>query len=440
MPEVAERHQELLLQHLQIRSSRRIPDAPLTDLGRHQAAAAGAWLLQQQQQQEQQVQQQQQQPRQHPGAAANPRIAAIVASPMLRGVQTARELQQQLGVPVIIHPLLFEAGGLFQGERHPADFAAPDAADAAAAETAAAAAAMETKQQQLGLTWQQLQQVCPGALLAPGISWPPEAPAAATAAAATTQDPTVSSSSSSAASRCCCSGVSCSGSLAAAAWGPFGGGYSPEAFAAGGPWWEGPRETLFATLRRALEIAQWMDSLTAHSGCTDTPTATAAAETSGDSAAMDALKGDGALLVVGHGLLLDLLMRVFVAAPAAGICCCALLQQQLQQLQQNLQQSSNCRAEALFVPQQQAAYFLSGNCCLSCLELVVHPPLRDKQQQQQQQEEQFVSKGRCCCCSCNSCSSKGLQRTVALVYWGREIVPPSLVTGHALGREVVVSI
>ncbi|XP_026190591.1 uncharacterized protein LOC34624346 [Cyclospora cayetanensis] len=406
IPEIAQEQQQ---QQQRGHGKTRIPDAPLTDLGRQQSVAAGCFL----QHQQQHVQ------RQH-AEAPNPRIAAIVASPMLRGVQTARELQKLLQVPVLIHPLLFEAGGLFEGERQ-----AIESATSATATKVAANDAEGPQEERLGLTWEQLHEICPAAVVAPGVSWPP----------AEQGDASCGCLDKTALPRC---GESSAASVS------LGGGYSPEALRGGAPWWRGPRETFFGTLRRALLLVQWIDSWSAHAGSADGSAAPEVAEATGDeeAAAVSALKGDGALLVVGHGLLMDLLMKALVAGPAAGICSCTVLYEQERQLFEQLQHSE-CSLNALYMPQQQAVYFLSGNCSLSCIDVVIHPATGSPQTPQQQCVPlRCVSRdGRCCCCCrCHSCTSRGLQRTTAVVYWGRQIVSPEIATGHALGNSVVVSI
>ncbi|OEH74148.1 phosphoglycerate mutase domain-containing protein [Cyclospora cayetanensis] len=266
---------------------------------------------------------------------------------MLRGVQTARELQKLLQVPVLIHPLLFEAGGLFEGERQ-----AIESATSATATKVAANDAEGPQEERLGLTWEQLHEICPAAVVAPGVSWPP----------AEQGDASCGCLDKTALPRC---GESSAASVS------LGGGYSPEALRGGAPWWRGPRETFFGTLRRALLLVQWIDSWSAHAGSADGSAAPEVAEATGDeeAAAVSALKGDGALLVVGHGLLMDLLMKALVAGPAAGICSCTVLYEQERQLFEQLQHSE-CSLNALYMPQQQAVYFLSGNCSLSCIDVV----------------------------------------------------------------------
>lgn len=70
----------------------RVPDPALTELGRAQAEAVGAWV-----------------------AAHGPRPQRIFSSLMRRTIETAAPLAGHLELPVEPHPRLFESGGVFEG-------------------------------------------------------------------------------------------------------------------------------------------------------------------------------------------------------------------------------------------------------------------------------------------------------------------------------------
>ncbi|PHJ24232.1 phosphoglycerate mutase family protein [Cystoisospora suis] len=93
----------------------RVPDPPITLLGRTQAAAAAQWI-------ESYVHQMLSRPAtrqlpQNQGLAPPPEVKKIVCSPMRRAVETAAELNKVLHADVYIHPLLYEQGGIFWGPR-----------------------------------------------------------------------------------------------------------------------------------------------------------------------------------------------------------------------------------------------------------------------------------------------------------------------------------
>ncbi|MGJ6981093.1 histidine phosphatase family protein [Aestuariimicrobium soli] len=70
----------------------RVPDPTLTDLGRAQAEAVGAWI-----------------------AERGPRPQRLFTSLMRRTIETAAPLARRLDLPVEPHPRLFETGGMFEG-------------------------------------------------------------------------------------------------------------------------------------------------------------------------------------------------------------------------------------------------------------------------------------------------------------------------------------
>lgn len=347
----------------------RIPDPPLTSTGKQQATRAGSsfqknvgtdfgcsnWY-------------EHMDDERYP----SPQVSHIVCSPMLRAVQTARLLQLQLRVPVVVHPLLFEVGGLFSGPRKPCEGSPgeqeqeelgadspPKEASQAVPSPPETGGGQQDGQQCVGLTWEEVQKLCPGARVLDPFQWP------------------------------CIQIVSSPSSLRE----PEGGesretGVAIDAWAKGGGWWRGPRETAEEALLRALEIVRWMHSATVHApirGSTDTDTEAALI---------------GAPLVVCHGLMTDLILKALMCTPVLGGCSCEYAR---------LDVSATNDPPAL---PTKGATFMLHNCDVVSFTLTVRQFLKDED------PPQILCCCSHCCCQCSRCRGSVHQREVSLKSFG----------------------
>eukprot|EP00070_Physeter_catodon_P037086 XP_028343980.1 uncharacterized protein LOC114486060 [Physeter catodon] len=401
--------------------TKRVPDPSLTEVGRRQAAAAARWVQQHAQQMLLRPQtgrkRRQQQVQQASEELPSPSIKKIVCSPMRRAVETAAELRKVLRVDVYVHPLLFEQGGLFTGPRNappPPTGVSPSTTTATArdggsnlsgtscdseaselagdpssetsssdgstnvlpevrdnnfiesrevmapvkAESACSGGSYE------GLTLQEIKSMLPGVkVIIPSHRYSSskqhfgarsgDSDEHAAFAAAGSQEKVASGTKEMC--RTPETGARLAGTdesrlvvqrvhlgEAAAKAEAVGGHYCEEWTRGGRSWWCGGREKLIDTVARAAEIVSWMQS-----ECR-------VAQNTG-----------GSVLVVMHGLMMDLIVKsLMFPFPSASSAC-----PYLDLLAHSLRAHEVLSGKPFYSLPQQAAYFMSSNCSFCCFEL-----------------------------------------------------------------------
>ncbi|KEP61953.1 UNVERIFIED_CONTAM: phosphoglycerate mutase family protein [Hammondia hammondi] len=374
---------------------RRVPDPPITELGRTQAAQAARWV----QEHVRQVLQRPQRRRRddEERSVQSPKVTRIVCSPMRRSVETASEINKVLQAEVHILPLLFEQGGLFRGPRKVragCRFSVSDSGSTSSGATILDPAESDHLPQKqvrhhgdsdqdtlldpgrnerslpetrtddglgsgdasFGMTLEEILEViphakvirvsvenggdCHGSLPKSRVQeLTPERDIGAHATKSRAQNSVERNGEPRSIDSSCFREKDREESV--------GGGYCPDwPDARRQPWWKGGRETLIQTVQRARQVILWMEDQ-----------------------CMQEEEAGGSILMIMHGLMMDLLVKaLFFPFPSRDSPA-----PYLDLLLEFLRHEEAVSGVPIYNLPQQAAYFPSNNCSFCCLELAARP-------------------------------------------------------------------
>ncbi|KYK66350.1 phosphoglycerate mutase family protein [Toxoplasma gondii TgCatPRC2] len=490
---------------------RRVPDPPITELGRTQAVQAARWVQEHVRQVLQRPQRRQRDDEER--IVQSPEVTRIVCSPMRRSVETACEISKVLQAEVYILPLLFEQGGLFRGPRKfraGCRFSVGDSGSTSSGTTILDPTESDLPQKQVrqhdgsdqetfmdpgrnerslqefrtddglgsgdasfGMTLEEILEVIPHAKVirvsvANGGNCHGSQPKSQVQDIRSERDVRAHATTSRAQNSLERNGeprsIDSSCFREKDREGSVGGGYCPDwPDARRQPWWKGGRETLIQTVERARQVILWMEDQ-----------------------CMQAEEIDGSILMVMHGLMMDLLVKaLFFPFPSRDSPA-----PYLDLLLEFLRHEEAVSGVPIYNLPQQAAYFPSNNCSFCCIELAVRPmhqricgqmslenkgctpspkkngmhlrqPQRLSAKKESLEEEagrlhgDAVLRGENCQTTNDNVSRESRERegvrlsfcanqeprlVAALVQWNTQAVEPQLYTGHTLGASVLMSI